>query len=190
MNSLSQFEKLTQLTNRLLRDKAFFSSLDSAVSIITDVLKSKHQIFSCGNGGSMTTATHLAEELVGRYRANRQPLPCRALGSEPSALTCIANDFSFDEIFARELEAYAKENDCLIAFSTSGDSPNIQKALKRAKELGVKTIGILGKTGGKAATMCDCAVVVPDSDTARIQEIHTFILHAICEAAETILKNE
>ena len=127
---------------------------------------------------------HLAEELIGRYRGIRRPLPAICLNVDCSALTCIANDFGYDAVFARQVEALAGPGDVVVAFSTSGNSENILAGLRAARNAGAKAIGLLGKDGGRALALCDEAFVVPHANTARIQELHTFALHAICETIE------
>ena len=141
-------------------------------------------IFWCGNGGSAAESSHLAVELIGRFKNNRRPLPSISLNSDTSAITCIANDFGYDEIFARQLEGLAKEGDVLVVLSTSGKSENILRALRKAKELEVATIALLGKGGGEAESLADYPIVINSSETARIQEIHLLIGHTLCEFAE------
>ena len=141
-------------------------------------------IMSCGNGGSMCDAMHFAEEWTGRFRADRKALPALAF-SDPSQLTCIGNDFGFDELFARQVEAHGKPGDLLVAISTSGNSPNILRACAAARELGVKTVGLLGKGGGELLGAVDIPIVVPLATTSdRIQEVHIKILHIAIEAVE------
>ena len=142
------------------------------------------KVLSCGNGGSAAEALHLAEELVGKYKRNRRPFPALCLNADPTALTCIANDYGFEEVFARQVEALAARDDALIVLSTSGKSPNILAALRCAKAKGVATLGLLGKGGGEAATLCDAAIVVPSDDTEHIQEAHQVMIHLILEAVE------
>jgi len=141
-------------------------------------------IFWCGNGGSAAESSHLAVELIGRFKNNRRPLPSISLNSDTSAITCIANDFGYDEIFARQLEGLAKEGDVLVVLSTSGKSENILRALRKAKELGVTSIALLGKGGGEAANLANHTIIIESSETARIQEIHLLIGHTFCEFAE------
>lgn len=147
-------------------------------------LKSGGKILTCGNGGSAADALHLAEELVGRYKGNRRPLPAICLNADSTLLTCITNDFGFDEVFARQVEGLAGKKDLLVCFSTSGNSANILRALETAKLVGVKTVALLGKGGGKAKGKADCELVVASDDTARIQEAHTLLLHALLEVIE------
>ncbi|EFO80251.1 phosphoheptose isomerase [Oscillochloris trichoides DG-6] len=159
-----------------------------AVDAITDrvvaALLAGQTLFTCGNGGSATDAMHLAEELVGRYRASRRPFPAICLNSDVGAITCIANDFGYEQVFARQLQALARPGDLLIIFSTSGNSPNLLAALHTARTCGVTSIAMLGKGGGDAGQLADYALVVPSDESARIQEVHTLLLHTICEALE------
>lgn len=142
---------------------------------------------ACGNGGSMCDAMHFAEEWTGRFRSDRSPLPAVAF-SDPSHLTCIANDFGFDEVFARLVAAYGKEGDLLVVMSTSGNSPNILRALTVARERGITTVGLLGKGGGQAQSLVDIPITVPHASTSdRIQEIHIKTLHIAIESVERAL---
>jgi len=149
-----------------------------------ETLEGGGKLLSCGNGGSMCDAMHFAEEWTGRFRGDRDALPALAF-SDPAQLTCIANDFGFDEVFARLVAAHGREGDLLVALSTSGDSPNILRALEEARSRGVRTVGLLGKGGGPALALCDVGIVVPHATTSdRIQEVHIKVLHAVIEAVE------
>jgi D-sedoheptulose 7-phosphate isomerase len=159
-------------------------AIDQITAYTTEALLAGHTLYTAGNGGSAADAMHLAEELVGRYRYNRRPLPAICLNADVGALTCIANDFGYEEIFARQLAALGKPGDVLIVFSTSGQSPNIINALSTARARGMINIALLGKDGGMARNLADHALIVPSNNTARIQEVHTLILHAICEQVE------
>lgn len=159
-------------------------AVDTICRLIADRLLAGHTLFSCGNGGSATDAIHIAEELVGRYRGNRRPLAAVCLNSDVGAITCIANDFGYDQVFARQLEALARPGDLFICFSTSGSSPNILNALQSARAKEIASIAMLGKDGGPARSLADYPIIVPSANSARIQEIHTLILHAICEEIE------
>lgn len=139
-----------------------------------------------GNGGSMCDAMHFAEELTGRFRLDRPALPAIAI-SDPSHITCVGNDYGFDLIFARGVEAYAKPDDVVIGISTSGNSPNIIKALERAQELGCFTVSLLGKDGGALKGCCDYELIVSAPTTDRVQEVHTMILHILIECLEHAL---
>ena len=157
---------------------------DKIAAVAVQTLRAGGKILSCGNGGSAADAMHLAEELVGRYRSNRRSLPGVCLTADATALTCIANDFGFDEVFARQVEGLGAKGDLLVCFSTSGNSPNILRALDAAQLRGVKTVALLGKDGGKAKGRADFELIVGSGDTARVQEAHTLILHALLEVVE------
>jgi D-sedoheptulose 7-phosphate isomerase len=146
------------------------------------------KILTCGNGGSAADAMHLAEELVGRYKGNRRALAAVALNCDATALTCIANDFSFDVVFSRQIEALGRAGDVLVAFSTSGNSANILNALDAAKRGGMVTVAMLGKSGGKAAGRANHEIVIASPDGARVQEAHTLILHLWLELIEAAMK--
>lgn len=139
------------------------------------------KLYVCGNGGSAADAQHFAAELTGRYRRERRPLPAVALTTDSSALTCIGNDYAFDEVFSRQVTALAGSGDVVFGITTSGNSPNVLKALEAAKEKGAVTVALTGGTGGKVAGLADHALVVPAPTTARIQEMHIFLIHCICE---------
>ena len=160
------------------------TAFDKIAAAVVGTLKSGGKLLTCGNGGSATDAMHLAEELVGRYNRNRRSLPAVCLNADASALTCIANDFGYDEVFARQIESLAAPNDLLVCFTTSGNSPNILRALAAAKKRDVKSVALLGKGGGKAKGKADLELIVPSSDTARVQEAHTLLVHAMLEAVE------
>ncbi|MEM7229919.1 MAG: SIS domain-containing protein [Planctomycetota bacterium] len=153
---------------------------------IRDRLEAGGTLFTCGNGGSAAEALHLAEELIGRYRADRAPIAASCFNADPTAITCIANDYGFDEIFARPARALIKAPDVLVVFTTSGNSENITRALRIARERGAMTIGLLGRDGGEAKPLCDHAVIVPGSDSAPIQEGHQIVMHLLCEAVDDL----
>jgi D-sedoheptulose 7-phosphate isomerase len=152
--------------------------------MVRDTLLEGRTLLTCGNGGSATDAQHLAEELIGRYRANRRALPAIALTADSAALTCIANDFGYDAVFSRQVEGLARPGDLLLCFSTSGNKPNISAALRAARACGAGTIALLGKDGGAARGLADQVLVVASDDTAHIQAAHLFVLHYICELVE------
>ncbi len=145
------------------------------------------KLMACGNGGSMCDAMHFAEEWTGRFRGDRDALPALAF-SDPSQLTCMANDFGYEQVFARSVEAYGREGDLLLAITTSGNSPNILHAIAAAKARGITTVGLLGKGGGEAARQVDIPIVVPLATTSdRIQEVHIKVIHITIEAVERLL---
>lgn len=154
---------------------------------IWSVLSKGKKILICGNGGSAADAQHLAAELVGRYESERRALPGIALTTDTSALTALANDYSFERIFARQVEALAQPGDALIAITTSGNSLNVLAAVEAAKKIGCLTIGLTGKKGGNLAARCDECVLVPAERTARIQEAHICIIHLWCEMVDAKL---
>jgi D-sedoheptulose 7-phosphate isomerase len=188
MDSIRQpFEDARATLDAFLADEGCIEAVRAFARLAGDTLRSGGTLLACGNGGSMCDAMHFAEEWTGRFRKDRAALPAIAF-SDPSQLTCIANDFGFDEIFARSVEAYGKPGDLLVAISTSGGSPNILRALERARSKGLKTVGLLGKGGGKALSLCDVAIVVPLATTSdRIQEVHIQVLHIAIEAVERTL---
>jgi D-sedoheptulose 7-phosphate isomerase len=154
---------------------------------IATSLRDGGKVLLCGNGGSAADSQHIAAELTGRFIHDRRPLAAIALSTDTSALTCIANDYSFDEVFARQVEALGRAGDCLVAISTSGNSPNVVRAAETARRIGVTVVGLLGRDGGRLASLCDVPIVVPEQSTARIQEAHIFIGHTLCGLTEQAL---
>lgn len=170
----------------LIANEKMIAQCTALGDAIVKCFKDGNKILICGNGGSHCDALHFAEEWTGRYRGNRKAMPVMALG-EASHTTCVANDFGFEEVFARQVEAFAKKGDLLIALSTSGNSANVLKAFAVAKAQGVETWAFLGKDGGKALSTAKNSIVVPGKTTDRIQELHMLILHISIEHAERIL---
>ncbi|MBL0927801.1 MAG: SIS domain-containing protein [Phycisphaerales bacterium] len=160
-------------------------SIATAALAVRRTLAAGGRVFTCGNGGSAAQAMHLAEELIGRYRADRPPLAALCLNADPTALTCIANDFGYEQVFARQVEALARPGDVLVALTTSGNSPNVLAALRAAAARGVERIGLLGKDGGAARALCGLPLVVPHAATEVVQEAHTVLIHLILEAVES-----
>ncbi len=153
---------------------------------LASVFTNGNKVLICGNGGSNCDALHFAEEFTGRFRKERRALPAIAI-SDSSHITCVGNDYGFDYIFSKGVEAYGKEGDMFIGISTSGNSGNVIKAVEKAKSLGLKTVGLLGKDGGKLKGMCDYEFIIPGETSDRIQEIHMMILHIIIEGVERIM---
>lgn len=153
---------------------------------LANIFKNGNKVLICGNGGSNCDALHFAEEFTGRFRKERRALPAIAL-SDSSHITCVGNDYGFDYIFSKGVEAYGKEGDMFIGISTSGNSGNVIKAVEKAKSLGLKTVVLLGKDGGKLKGMCDYEFIIPGETSDRIQEIHMMILHIIIEGVERIM---
>jgi len=158
--------------------------VEAIAQFVADAVLSDHRLLTCGNGGSAADAGHFAEELSGRYRTNRRALPAQSLSIDALSITCIANDFGYDAVFSRQVEAFGKQGDVLCAFSTSGNSPSIINALHAANARNLHTIAFLGKDGGRAAGMANHEIIVPSDDSARIQEVHIQIVHFICEVIE------
>ncbi len=177
--NINELKKI--LNNFSQSDLDKFNKFSSAV---VDALKNKKTIFWCGNGGSAAESSHLAAELIGKFKANRDPLPSISLNADTSALTCIANDYGYKEIFSRQLRGLGKPGDVLIVLSTSGDSENINTALEVSNEMKIITIALLGKNGGKSKDLAQYSIVVNSQDTARIQEFHLLLGHSLCEKIE------
>ena len=181
------FAEARATLDAFLADPANLAAVGRFAQAAADTLKRGGLLMACGNGGSMCDAMHFAEEWTGRFRKDRAALPAIAF-SDPSHLTCIANDFGYDEVFAREVEAYGKPGDLLVAISTSGNSPNVLRACQVARERGVTVVGLLGKGGGKMLERVDVPIVVPLAQTSdRIQEIHIKVLHIAIEAVERLM---
>jgi D-sedoheptulose 7-phosphate isomerase len=153
-------------------------------SLISAALTNGNKLLVMGNGGSAADSQHFVAEIVGRFKMERKALPAVALSTDTSILTAIGNDYGFDSIFSRQVEALAAPGDIVVGLSTSGNSPNVLKALNAARELGCRTIGLLGKDGGSIMAACDLALVVPSTDTPRIQEGHITIIHIVCDLVE------
>lgn len=159
----------------------------TAADLIVDSLRSRQKLMLCGNGGSAADSQHIASELTGRFVKDRQPLAAMALSTDSSAITCIGNDYSFEDIFCRQVIGLGREGDCLLGISTSGNSRNVIRAVEVARTMGIKTIGLLGRDGGALRPLCDLSIVVPSATTARIQEAHIFIGHTLCGLVEESL---
>lgn len=159
-------------------------AVEAAVHLLVGTLKSGGKVLCAGNGGSAAEAMHLAEELSGRYRRNRPALPGLALCSDGTALTCIANDFGFDQVFARQVEAFGAPGDLLVLFSTSGNSANLLEATRAAHARGMKVLALLGRGGGALQGRSDVELIVPDTAGAHVQEAHQVILHLMLETVD------
>lgn len=170
------------------RLSTLFPALERVSSLIATTLSSGHKLLLCGNGGSAADCQHIAAEFTGRFVKDRRPLPALALSTDTSALTCIGNDYGFEDVFSRQLAALGRAGDCLLAISTSGNSANVIRAAQTARAAGIHTVGLLGRDGGKLLSVCDVALVVPSEVTARIQEAHIFIGHTLCAMVEEALQ--
>ena len=176
--NLEEHLELFSRLNSLRQDVSIIGSL------LTESLRKEGKLMLCGNGGSAADCQHIAAELTGRFVSDRKPLAAVSLTTDTSALTCIANDYSYREVFSRQVLALGRRGDCLIAISTSGKSENLILAVEEAKKIGIITIGILGRDGGSLLGVCDKSVVVPGNSTARIQEAHILIGHTLCGIIE------
>jgi D-sedoheptulose 7-phosphate isomerase len=169
-----------------MADEAQFSRVAAFADALAATFERGGKALSCGNGGSMSDAMHFAEEWSGRYRAERPPLPAIAF-SDPGHMSCVANDYGYDQVFARQVRALGASGDLLLVLSTSGNSPNLLRAAEVAREKGVTVVGLLGKGGGALLPLCDIGIVVPGATSDRIQELHIKIIHTVIEAVERTL---
>ncbi len=180
----SNFIEAKQLLDQFIEDENNLQLIGAAASIMTEAVRDGGKVISCGNGGSMCDAMHFAEEMTGRFRENRKALPAISI-SDASHISCVGNDYGYDEIFSRYVDSLGQSDDVLLAISTSGNSQNVIKAAKVAKEKGIKVIGLTGKDGGKLAELCDVEIRVPHMGYAdRIQEIHIKVLHSFIHYIE------
>lgn len=172
------------IKDKILEDKKTLETIEEIVYKVEYVYRSGNKVLLCGNGGSAADAQHIASELTGKFYKDRGPLSAIALHTDPSYITAISNDYEYDLIYERLVGAYGKEGDILICLSTSGNSKNVIKAARVARDNGLTTIGLTGSTGGQLQGWCDIGIKVPSDDTARIQESHILIGHIICELVE------
>jgi D-sedoheptulose 7-phosphate isomerase len=168
----------------LLSDDSIIGRIADVAELIADAVKSGNKLMICGNGGSAADAQHIAGEFICRFYKDREPLPAIALSTDTSVLTSIANDYSYDNVFSRQVKALGKPGDVLLGISTSGSSKNVMKAFEIAKELGIKTALLTGEIEKNIAKISDVVIKTPSSDTPRIQEMHLVIEHIICEIVE------
>lgn len=179
-----RFEEHIRLVQKVRNSKKLMKEIAFAAAMMKVALVAGHKIMFCGNGGSAADSQHWAAEIVGRFQKERKGLPAIALTVDTSILTAIANDYGYDRIFARQVEALGNAGDVLVAVSTSGNSANVLAAIEEAKTKGIKTIGMTAAGGGKMAEVCDVCLVIPDKVTARAQEVHGLIGHILCEIVE------
>lgn len=177
---------IEELSEVLAKSRALEPVIKRSAEAIVHCLQSGGKVLTCGNGGSAADAMHLAEELVGKYNRARRALAAICFNGDPSAITCIANDFGYDRIYSRQLEALGRTGDILVGFTTSGNSPNVLAAFDAAKAAGITTIMVGGKGGGQGKGRCDFELIVPSENTARIQEVHTLILHSWLDAVDAV----
>ncbi len=167
-----------------LIERDMTSQIVELVNMLSELFKKGGKLLVMGNGGSAADAQHFVAEIVGRFKLERRALPAVALTTDTSILTAIGNDYGFESIFSRQVEALANEGDLVVGISTSGNSPNIFKALQEARLKGCRTVGLLGKSGGSIKELCDLALIIPSDDTPRIQEGHITIIHIVCDLTE------
>lgn len=180
----NDFLEAQKILNEFVSDEKNFDNIKFAGDVILESLRSGKKVISCGNGGSMSDAMHFAEELTGRFRDNRPAIAAMAI-SDPTHISCTANDYGYDFIFSRYIEAVGQRGDILFAISTSGNSKNVLEACKVAREKGIKIVALTGKNGGKLANECDIEIRAPKSDYAdRAQEIHIKIIHSLIHYIE------
>jgi D-sedoheptulose 7-phosphate isomerase len=188
MNRISKvIEESLAVKRDILEDKELLNTVQVVAEVCTQAFCDGHKVLFCGNGGSAADAQHLAAELSGRFYYDREPLPSEALHVNTSFLTAVANDYSYEEVFARMIKGSGNEGDVLIGLSTSGNSPNVIRAMEEAEKKGMINVGLTGKSGGKMKNLCDFLINVPSHDTPRIQEAHILIGHIICEIIESNL---
>ena len=179
----SAFQDANKVLNDFINTSSNFEILKKATDLMAQSIKDGNKIISCGNGGSMCDSMHFAEELTGRFRKDRPALPAIAI-SDPSHISCVANDYGFEYIFSKYVEAHGKKNDLLLIISTSGNSPNCLQAFEAAKNKEMKVIGLLGKNGGQLKNLVDFPLIVNSQVSDRIQEIHIKIIHTFIEGIE------
>lgn len=183
----SILQESSDVKQKVINDEHLVKMIDEVISVCTDALKKGNKLLLAGNGGSASDAQHIAAELVGRYEKDRQGLPAIALTTNTSELTAISNDYGYENVFRRQVQALANSGDVFFGLSTSGNSPNVVNAIEQCKSLGVVTVAMTGESGGKMQSVSDYCINVPSSNTARIQEAHITIGHIICQVIETSL---
>jgi len=187
---IHKLQKNIEAIQSIINDESLIGYVYQASTLIIDSLKKGNKAIFFGNGGSAADSQHLAAELVGNFRHVRKALASIALTTDTSILTSVGNDYGFEMIYARQIEALCTERDIFIGISTSGNSENLVAAIKTAKRLGMFTAGLLGRTGGKMLALCDASLLVASSDTPRIQEAHILIGHILCELLDSAYRNE
>ncbi len=179
-NSLTESR---QILDEFINDSSQLDKCGQFTKLLIETFRSGGHLFTCGNGGSHCDAMHFAEEWTGRYRKDRRPMGAIALG-DASHTTCVGNDYGFDSIFSRQLEGLGREGDLLVGLSTSGNSPNVIRAVEMARNMKIRTVGLLGRDGGKLKDICDLSITVPAKTSDRVQEMHIKIIHTVIETVE------
>ncbi|NND93860.1 MAG: D-sedoheptulose 7-phosphate isomerase [Flavobacteriales bacterium] len=186
----SYLKEANSILDEFLSQEHNLQAVYDAGRILSTAIKDGHKVISCGNGGSMCDAMHFAEELTGRFRNDRPGIPALAI-SDPSYLSCVANDYGYEHVFSRFVESMGKKGDVLLAISTSGNSPNVIQAIEAASQKGMKVIGLTGRSGGEMADMCDVEIRAPKSDYAdHAQEIHIKVIHCLIMSIEERLGSD
>lgn len=183
-------QKSIDVKAKVLQDEALLKTIAAVVDACTEAFEKGNKVLFCGNGGSAADAQHLAAEFSGRFYTDRNPLPSEALHCNTSYLTAVGNDYGYENVYSRAVKAHGRAGDLLVGLSTSGNSENIVRAFDVAHELGMKTVGFTGDTGGRMAPLSDYLINIPSKDTPRIQECHITVGHIICQLVETKLFSE
>jgi len=184
---VTEFQASVAVKQRILEDPRFIQQVMDMGHLLIDCYEAGHKLMVAGNGGSAADAQHIAAEFVSRFNFDRPGLPALALTTDTSILTAVGNDYGYDQLFRRQIEANGVGGDVFLGISTSGNSPNILQALEAARFKGITTFGLTGKTGGKMHELCDYCLCVPSEDTPRIQEAHILIGHTLCAMVELAL---
>jgi D-sedoheptulose 7-phosphate isomerase len=184
---LSELKESAAILDEFIHNDVALSAIENSIVLMSNALLNGNKVISCGNGGSMSDAMHFAEELSGKFRNERKPLPAIAI-ADPAYITCTGNDYGFDHIFARFIEGFGKEGDILLAISTSGNSPNVIKAAQAAKQLKMPVVALTGKDGGALSSIADIEIRAPHSNYSdRAQEIHIKVIHILIKQIEEAL---
>lgn len=181
---INQIKESIDVKSKLIENEEILSLIEKASEEIIECYKNGHMLLLCGNGGSAADAQHIAGEMVARFRIERKALSALAFNTNSSVVTAIGNDYEYDKIFERQVEAFGHEGDVLISITTSGQSESVIRAINKAKEMKIKTVTFTGKDGGKCKDISDYSIIIPSNDTARIQESHIMIGHIICDIVE------
>jgi len=185
-NVIDDLKESEKVLHNFIKAPGTADLIEKAIALMADSIKDGGKVISAGNGGSMCDAQHFAEELTGRYRGDRRALPAVAI-CDPSHLTCVGNDYGFESVFSRYVEGMGRKGDVFLGISTSGNSGNIVKACESARAIGMKSVCLLGKDGGKLKDLCDLPIIVPhDGYADRIQEVHTMIIHIMIRGIEAL----
>ena len=179
----NSLDEAYNVVKNFISEEENISKIQKSTELFVSSLKDGGRLLSCGNGGSMCDSMHFVEELTGRFRKDRPPLAAMSMG-DPSHITCVANDYGYDYIFSRHVEAWGRKGDTLLAISTSGNSQNVILAVEKAKEIGMNVVGLLGKSGGKLKDMVDVPIIVDSQISDRIQEVHIKCIHIFIEGIE------